>query len=194
MDFLKHNGSNALIFFFTLSGLIHSVDVYSQPAFFNSERGPDLAHLYPNKPIRLIVPSAAGSTADLLARMVAQRLSESWGFQVIVDDRVGAAGIVGSGLAAKSPPDGYTLLIVAGNHAINPSLYKNLPYDTENDFAPVTQIGSAPQLIVAHPSLPVLNIQQLITLAKKKSGQINYASAGKGTPSHLTIELFTNSL
>jgi tripartite-type tricarboxylate transporter receptor subunit TctC len=167
-----------------------SAQAQSLPA--SSDRNADATRQasYPTRPIRLIVPSAPGSTADALGRVVAQKLSESWGHQVVVDDRAGAAGIVGTAIAAKAMPDGYTLLVVAGTHAINPSLYSKLPYDTEKAFAPVTQVGAAPLLVVAHPSVPVTSIRQLIDLARSKPGQINYASAGKGTPSHLIMELF----
>ncbi len=144
---------------------------------------------YPTKPVRLVTPSAPGSTADALARIVAQKLGESWGQQVVVDARAGAAGIVASSIVAKAPADGYTLIMVAGNHAINPSLYSKLPYDPQKDFAPVTQIGAAPLLLVAHPSLPAASIRDLIALAKSQPGRLNYASAGKGTPSHLVMEL-----
>lgn len=147
------------------------------------------AQSYPTKPVRLITPSAPGSTADTLGRIVAQKLSEGWGQQVVVDARAGAAGIVASGIVAKAPADGYTLIVVAGNHAINPSLYSKLPYDTEKDFAAVTQIGAAPLLMVAHPSLPAASMRELIALAKSRPGRLNYASAGKGTPSHLVMEL-----
>lgn len=147
------------------------------------------AQSYPTKPVRLITPSAPGSTADTLGRIVAQKLSEGWGQQVVVDARAGAAGIVASGIVSKAPADGYTLIVVAGNHAINPSLYSKLPYDTEKDFAAVTQIGAAPLLMVAHPSLPAASMRELIALAKSRPGRLNYASAGKGTPSHLVMEL-----
>lgn len=157
----------------------------SEPALKSSK-----GQAYPTKPIRLIAPSAPGSTADTLARMIAQKLGESWGQQVVVDNRPGAGGIIGTGIAAKAPADGYTLLMVAGTHAINPSLYSKLPYDAVKDFSPVTQVGSAPLVVVAHPSLRVASIRELIALAKARPGEINYASGGKGTPSHLTMELF----
>jgi len=150
------------------------------------------AQAYPAKPVRLVTPSAPGSTADVLARIVAQKLSASWGQQVVVDARAGAAGIVASGIVAKAPADGYTLIMVAGNHAINPSLYSKLPYDTAKDFAGVTQIGAAPLLVVAHPALAAASMRELIALAKAQPGKLNYASAGKGTPSHLVMELLNS--
>ena len=148
---------------------------------------------FPTKPVRLVTPSAPGSTADLLGRMVAQKLSEGWGQQVVVDARAGAAGIVASGIVAKAPADGYTLIIVAGNHAINPSLYAKLPYDTARDFAPVTQIGAAPLLVASNPSVPVSSMKELIAHAKANPGRLNYASAGKGTPGHLVMELLSST-
>lgn len=156
----------------------------------DSAPGSAQARAYPTRPIRLIAPSAPGSTADTLARMVAQKLTDSWRQQVVVDNRPGAAGIIATGIAAKAPADGYTILMVAGNHAINSSLYSKLPYDAVKDFAPVTQVGAAPLLVVAHPSLPVASIREVIALAKSRPGGISYASGGKGTPSHLTMELF----
>jgi tripartite-type tricarboxylate transporter receptor subunit TctC len=124
--------------------------------------------------------------------MVAQKLSDLWRQQVVVDARAGAAGIVASAIVAKAPPDGYTLIMVAGNHAINPSLYSKLPYQTDKDFAPVTQIGAAPLLVASHPSLPVNSMRELIAHARANPGRVNYASAGVGTPSHLAMELLNS--
>jgi tripartite-type tricarboxylate transporter receptor subunit TctC len=147
---------------------------------------------YPVRPVRLVTPSAPGSTADLLGRMVAQKLAEAWGQSVVVDARAGAAGIVASGIVAKAPADGYTLIVVAGNHAINPSLYAKLPYDTGKDFAAVTQIGAAPLLVAAHPGLAAASMRDLIAYARTNPGRLIYASAGKGTPGHLVMELLSS--
>lgn len=166
---------------FILAALVPTISVAQSPG--------GLSQPYPSKPVRLVTPSAPGSTADSLGRLVAQKLTETWGQQVVVDARAGAAGIVASGIVAKAPPDGYTLIVVAGNHAINPSLYSKLPYDTERDFAPVTQLGAAPLLIAAHPSAPAATMRELIAYARANPGRLNYASAGKGTPSHLVMEL-----
>lgn len=166
--------------------------LYSAVAFSQSPARAAQQQAYPTKPVRLVTPSAPGSTADLLGRMVAQKLTEAWKQQVVVDARAGAAGIVASGIVAKAPADGYTLIMVAGNHAINPSLYSKLPYDTVNDFAPVTQIGAAPLLIAAHPSVPVSSMRELIAHVKANPGRLNYASAGKGTPGHLVMELLSS--
>lgn len=144
---------------------------------------------YPSKPIRWVVPSSAGGGNDLLARLFGARISENWGQQVVVDLRPGAAGILGSEIVAKAPPDGHTILIVATGYALNPGLYSRLPYDTLNDFTRVTLLAFAPNVLVVHPSLPVKSVRQLIALAKSRPGELNYASSGAGTGGHLSIEL-----
>ena len=147
------------------------------------------AQTFPTKPIRWVVPSSAGGGNDQLARLFGAKLTQSWGQQVIVDLRPGAAGIVGSEIVAKAPPDGYTILIVATGYSLNPSLYATLPYDTLNDFARVTLLAYSPNVLVVHPSLPVKTVKQLIALAKSRPGDLNYASSGAGTGGHLSIEL-----
>jgi tripartite-type tricarboxylate transporter receptor subunit TctC len=149
----------------------------------------DPAAGYPSKPIRWVVPSSAGGGNDLLARLFGAKISENWGQQVVVDLRPGAAGILGSDIVAKAPPDGYTILIVATGYGLNPGLYSNLPYDTLNDFARVTLLAFAPNVLVVHPSLPVKSVKQLIALAKSRPGVLNYGSSGAGTGGHLSIEL-----
>ena len=148
------------------------------------------AQQYPVKPVRFIVPFSPGSGSDTIARIVATALPETLGQQVIVDNRAGAAGNIGAELAAKAPPDGYTMLLVILGHAANATLYRNLPYDLVRDFAPVTQLASTPSIVVVHPSLPVKSIPELVTLAKAKPGAINYASGGVGTPTFIAGELF----
>lgn len=144
---------------------------------------------YPVKPIRIIVPFGAGGPSDLLARTTGQKLTEAWGQQVLIDNRPGANGVVGSELAAKSAPDGYTLLMgTNGTHGINASLFPKLPYDTVKDFAPITRVGLAPYVLVAHPSLPVRSVKELIQLARARPGEITSASGG--SPSQLAAELF----
>lgn len=146
---------------------------------------------YPTKAIRIIVPYTPGGTTDVLARLVGQKLNKAWGQPVIVDNRPGANGIVGTELVAKAPPDGYTLSIASvGTHAANASLYPSLSYDIVKDFAPVTQAVNAPMLLVAHPSLGVNSVKELIALAKSKPGKIPYASGGSGSSQHLAMELF----
>ena len=146
---------------------------------------------YPAKPVRLVVPFPAGGTTDILARAVAQKLSEAWGQQVIVDNRPGAGGNIGSELVARAAPDGYTLLMgTVGTHAINPSLYKKMPYDHVKDFAPVILVAGVPNVLVVNPSLPVHSVSELIAYAKANPGKLNFASSGNGTSIHLSGELF----
>jgi len=152
--------------------------------------GSALAQEYPLKPVRIVVPFAPGGGTDLSARIIAQKLGENLGANFIVDNRPGAAGIVGTDLVAKSKPDGYTLLVVSSSHAINPAMYPKLPYDTARDFAPVSLLLSGPTLLVAHPSLPAKSARELITLAKARPGVLTFASAGHGTPPHMAGELF----
>lgn len=148
------------------------------------------AQSYPARPIRLVVSFAAGGGVDLVARLAGQKLSEAWNQQVVIDNRPGAGGNVSAELVAKSPADGYTIYMSSASVVVNSSLYKSLPYDPLKDFAPVTLLVSAHNVLVAHPSLPAKNIRELIALAKKKPGQINYASTGSGSSGHLAMELF----
>jgi tripartite-type tricarboxylate transporter receptor subunit TctC len=149
------------------------------------------AQNYPAKPIRLVVPQPPGGGNDTIARMISQKLAVTLKQQVAVDNRAGAGGLIGADIAAKSPPDGYTLLL--GNVAalaIIPNVQKKVPYDALKDFAPISLVASAPLLVVVHPSLPVTTIKQLIALAKAKPGQLNYASNGVGSSTHLATEMF----
>jgi tripartite-type tricarboxylate transporter receptor subunit TctC len=149
------------------------------------------AQSYPNRPIRLVVPFPAAGTTDILARAAAQKLTESLGQAVVVDNRPGAGGNIGSDLVAKSAPDGYTLLMgTVGTHAINPSLYSKMPYDHVKDFVPVVLVAGVPNVLVVNPALPVNSVADLIKLAKDKPGTINFASSGSGTSIHLSGELF----
>lgn len=143
---------------------------------------------YPAKPIRIIVPFTAGGSSDIAARVIGQKFTESWGQQVIVENRPGAGAVTGTDLVAKSPPDGYTLLLQTIAFAIIPSLRK-LPYDSVKDFAPVTQISALPLVLVVHPSLPVKNVKALVALAKSQPGTLTYASSGNGTSPHLAGEM-----
>jgi tripartite-type tricarboxylate transporter receptor subunit TctC len=150
-----------------------------------------LAQGYPAKPIRVIVPFPPGGGTDLFARAVSQKLTAAWGQQVIVDNRSGAGGMIGSELVAKAAPDGYTLLVTSSStHSINPHLSRKPLYDPLLDFAPVALIASAPNVLVVHPSVPARTVKELIALGKARPGSINYASNGSGTLSHLTGELF----
>ena len=153
--------------------------------------GGALAQGYPAKPVRMIVPFPAGGATDIVARLIAQKLTESWRVQVLVDNRGGAGGTIGSDLAAKSPPDGYTILMATSStHAIAPSLYTKLAYDPVRDFAPVTLVASATILLAVHPSLPTRNVKDLIALAKREPDALSFASSGNGGISHLIGEHF----
>jgi tripartite-type tricarboxylate transporter receptor subunit TctC len=138
----------------------------------------------------MIVPYAAGGGVDVMARLIAPKLSERLGQPVIVDNRAGATGNIGAELAARSPPDGYTVLMAGGSIAINVSLYGKLAYEVLKDFAPVTCVAESPNIVLVHPSLPAKSIAELIALARARPGQLNYASGGSGSTLHLTAELF----
>jgi tripartite-type tricarboxylate transporter receptor subunit TctC len=148
------------------------------------------AQTYPSKPIRILVPFPPGAFNDTLGRIIAQKFSDGGIGQAFVDNRAGAGSTLGSDLAAKSPPDGHTLLEVAVPFAVNATLYTKLPYNTERDFTPVIFAGSTPNILVTHPSVPVTTVQQLIALAKAKPAQLTYASTGSGTSNHMSMELF----
>ena len=145
---------------------------------------------YPNKPVRMIIPFPPGGSNDVVGRVFATHLGEVLGKQVVVDNRgAGAGGIVGTEVAAHAPPDGYTILIISLAHAVNPWLYK-LPYDPIKAFTPIAMLGSGPNVLVVHPSLPVHSVKELVDLAKKEPGKLQYAHAGVGSFQHLTGELF----
>ena len=148
------------------------------------------AQSYPDKAIRMIVPFSAGAGTDLLSRVIARKLQEAWGQNMIVENRPGGGTIIGVEIAAKAPPDGYTLVMVTPSFIINATGIKKLPYDSIRDFAPVTLFATSPLLLVAHPSLPVKSVKELIALAKARPAQITYASAGNGSPTHLGMEVF----
>ena len=146
---------------------------------------------YPAKPVRIVVPFSPGGSTDVTARIVAQKLTDAWRQQVIVDNRTGAGGNIGADAVAKAAPDGYTLLLATtGVMAINHHLYRNMSYDAARDFAPVTQIGALPLILVVHPSLPVKSVKELIAIAKSQPGQLTFASSGVGSATHMTAELF----
>jgi tripartite-type tricarboxylate transporter receptor subunit TctC len=146
---------------------------------------------YPSKPVRLIVPYPPGGGTDIFARLVGAKLSEALNQPFVIEQRPGAAGVIGADAAAKSAPDGYTIVIgQASNLAINASLMKRLPYDPVRDFAPITRVAMSPNLLVVHPSLPVRSVKDLVALARARPGVINYASAGNGSPGHLAAEYF----
>ena len=149
------------------------------------------ADIYPNRPIRLVVPTGAGGNTDTFARIVADKLKGPLGQQIIVDNRSGASGIVGSDIVAKAVPDGYTLLMVFPSHPVNPSLYSDLPYDTLKDFAPVTMVTSVTQVLVVNPKLPIHTVKDLIAQAKEKPGQFNHGVVARGSLGDLSAEVFS---
>ena len=151
---------------------------------------PALAQPYPTRPMRLIVHSSPGGSSDILGRLVAQRLGEALGQQVVVENRAGASGIIGVEVAVKSPPDGHTLLITQTSLAINPSMFAKIPYNAQRDLAPVTQIVSGPNVLVVHPSVPARSVKQLVALAKTRPEALVIGSPGQGTSPHLSAELF----
>jgi tripartite-type tricarboxylate transporter receptor subunit TctC len=152
--------------------------------------GVALAQAYPARSVRIIVPLGTGSASDAMTRIVAQKLNEVWSQPVVVENQPGANGIPATTAVVKSPPDGYTLMIIAANHVINASLYSKLPYDTLRDIKPIARMGFTPLLLVTHPSVPAKNVKEFIALAKAKPGQLNYGSAGNGSPTHLAGVLF----
>jgi tripartite-type tricarboxylate transporter receptor subunit TctC len=151
---------------------------------------PALAQDYPARPVRIVVSYAPGGSNDVVARVIAPELQKELGQSFIVENRAGASGTIGADMVAKSPPDGYTLFMGAGAHALAPSLYKKLPYNYVRDFAPISLAATSTYVLVVNPAVPARTVPELIALLKAKPGQLNYASAGKGTPLHLAAELF----
>ena len=152
--------------------------------------GPALSQTYPVKPVRFVIPYGAGGAADIVARLLGPRLTERLGQQVIIDNRPGAGAIIGTEIAAKAPPDGYTMLLLNIAFGANPSLHRKLPYDAERDFSPVTLMTLLPTGLFVHPSLPVRTPQEFIKLAKSRPGTVTYATAGVGSANHLAMGLF----
>ncbi len=151
------------------------------------------AQSYPAKPVRLIVPYAAGGNADIVARIIAQKMGEVLGQQVVIDNRAGANAIIGTEIAAKSSPDGYTLLFIASGHATNPALHAKLPFDPVRDFAPISLVGATPIILTVTAALPAKTVKAVVALAKARPGELSYASSGNGSPGHLAGALL-NSL
>jgi tripartite-type tricarboxylate transporter receptor subunit TctC len=150
-----------------------------------------LAEDYPQRPVRVINTfGAPGGAPDVISRTIGAKLTQTWGVQVVVDPRPGAAGLLATEIASKATPDGYTLLLVSPSHAINPALYRKIPYDPVKDFVPITQVAEVPNIVSAYPGLGVHSIKELIALAKAKPGTLSYGSAGIGSSQHLAGELF----
>ena len=164
----------AALFLFAVTGL---------PTFAHAED-------YPSRLIKIVVPFAAGGAVDILARVIGQDLTNSWGQPVIVENRTGGSSQIATRIVASSKPDGYTLLFTANPHTVNPGLFDKLPYDTKSAFSPITLVTSGPLLLVAHPSLGVQSVRELIEIAKQKAGSLAYASSGTGGPQHMAGELF----
>lgn len=147
---------------------------------------------YPSRPVRIIVPYGAGSTPDVVSRLMGPKLGETWGQQVVVENVVGANGIVGTEALVKAPKDGHTLAMIAANHVVTPALYSKIPFDPVKDITPVTAIGAVQFVLLAHPALPVANLQELIALAQAKPGDLTFGSAGNGSPGHLAGQLLNS--
>src|SRR4051794_10698335 len=145
---------------------------------------------YPAKPVRVVIPWPPGGSNDVVGRIVAQKLSETMGQQFVIDNRGGASGVLGAEAVAKSPPDGYTIMIHSATHVSNPHLYKKIPYDTLKDFAAVAPLSVQIGMLVVHPALPAKSVKEFIALAKSKPGQITYSSSGNGSFVHLSMALF----
>jgi tripartite-type tricarboxylate transporter receptor subunit TctC len=151
------------------------------------------APAWPSKPVRMIVPFAPGGNTDIIARIVAPRMSENLGQQLIVDNRGGAGSIIGTEMAARAPADGYTLLMVSAAHVINPAMLKKLPYDSVKDFTFISVVADVPTAFVLHPSVPATTVKEFIALARKRPGELNYSTAGRGTVGHLAGELLSSA-
>ncbi len=165
-----------------------------QTASTGSEPAPSLSRgqAYPTGPMRIVVPFPPGGGTDILARMLAQKLNEAWSQPVVVDNRPGAGGTVGTGFVAKASPDGHTILAIPAGYAAYSSLYKHLPFDQARDLAPVSRLASGPLVLVVHPSLPATSVKELIALVRKRPSEINFGTSGAGTLPHLSAELFNS--
>ncbi|MBI3069461.1 MAG: tripartite tricarboxylate transporter substrate binding protein [Betaproteobacteria bacterium] len=168
----------------------HLSPIMSVVLLASAAAGANAAEAYPSRPIRMIVPFATGGNADILGRVIGQGLTSALGQQVVIDNRPGANGVIGTDLAAKAPPDGHTLLFVATGHATNPSLYDKLPFDPVRDFAPVGLTSRTPLLLAVTPSLPARSVKELIAIAKNRPRELSFASAGNGSSAHLAGALF----
>ena len=174
------------------SGVLSAIHIMTAAALLSALMpGIAASQAYPNKPVRFIVPFGPGGPGDAVGRMIGRKLTESLGQPVIIDNRSGATTIIGTEIVAKSPPDGYTLLLISTTHAVNPSLFQKLPYDPIRDFAPITLITATPFMLVVHPSVAATTVPELVALAKTKPRQLNYGSSGNGSSIHLTTELLS---
>ena len=149
---------------------------------------------YPNRPVKVIVPFAPGGPSDAIARLLAQKFSDRLGQQFYIENHAGGGGNLGTALAARAAADGHTIVVASSSFMINPGLYAKIPYDPYNDFEPVTEIATTPNVLVVHPSLPVKSVQDLIAFVRASAGKVSYANPGTGTPSHLSGEMFKLAL
>jgi tripartite-type tricarboxylate transporter receptor subunit TctC len=150
-----------------------------------------LAQAWPARPVRMVVPFAPGGNTDIIARVIAPRMTESLGQQVLIENRGGAGGVIGTEIVARAVPDGYTLLMVSAGHVINPAMVRKLPFDAVKDFQPISLVADVPTALIVHPSLPVRNVKELIALGRKRPDQVTYSTAGRGTVGHLSGELLS---
>jgi tripartite-type tricarboxylate transporter receptor subunit TctC len=165
--------------------IVASLTTLCAPAGVSAQGG------YPGRPVRLVVPFPAGGGTDIFARLIGRKLSDAMGQQFVIDNRPGASGIIGCEQVAKSPPDGYTLIMgTTGTHSTNPAVFRKLPYDPLKDFAPISLVAESPFVLLVHPSLPVKNVRELIALAKREPGKLTYGSSGIGSSAHLGFALF----
>ena len=169
--------------------LIFSIIVAVSLFTFALAVSPEAKAAYPDKPIRLIVPFPAGGNTDIVARAIGNELSKNLGVSVVIENRGGAGGALGSEIVAKAPADGYTIMMVSASHVINTSMQKKIPYDTIRDFAGISMVADVPTVLVVHPSVQAKTLKELIALAKARPGQLNFASSGNGTVGHLSGEL-----
>jgi tripartite-type tricarboxylate transporter receptor subunit TctC len=175
---------------FAARGLVAALATILSTGMTTAGSAQSPADSYPDKPIRIIVPFPAGGSVDVIGRVVGQKLNEAWGQPVLIENRPGASTMIGTGVVAKADPDGYTLIVVVSNHTTNSALHPKMPYDALKDFAPIIMMARTPVVLYAHPSLPADNLKELAALAKTKPGELNFGSAGVGSMTHLTAELF----
>jgi tripartite-type tricarboxylate transporter receptor subunit TctC len=181
--------ANAALGAFSVLSVLVTALAIAEPSAAAQPPSASSEQRYPAKPIRIIASTTPGSGPDIFARLIGQKLTEAWGHQIVVDNRAGASGIIGTEIAAKAAPDGYTLLLLTSSHVIVAALFQKLNYDLVRDFAPISLLGTTPFILTVHPSVPAASIKDLIALAKSRPGEIRYGSGGPGTPPHLATEI-----
>ena len=193
LKFLETNRMKTACFNITRRFALRQVAAVSAALLLGAAASPALAQAWPAKPVRIVVPFAPGGSTDVIARMVAQKLTTLWGQTVVVENRAGAGGNVGADVVAKAPADGYTLLMASGSITINPHLYKNMPFDTKKDLVPISNVASGPMLVVVPDGSPAKTLKDLVAMAKAKPGALNFGSAGVGSQVHLAAENFADA-